>query len=126
MLKRSIAVLSVIVLALASAPAENKDRVLVIMTRNMDAGSDFGFVTSATTPVELIIGVTETYQEVVQSNIPERAQGIAAEIQAHQPVLVALQMLITLRIGPLGARAKTVVADHLVFLHGPLFRPVCH
>jgi hypothetical protein len=89
MLKRSIAVLSVIILALASALAENKDRVLVVMTRNMDAGSDFGFVTSATTPLGLIIGVTETYQEVVQSNIPERAQGIAAEIQARQPDLVA-------------------------------------
>ena len=91
MLKRSIAVLSVIVLALTSAPAQNKDRVLVVMTRNMDAGSDFGFITSATTPLGLIIGVTETYQEVVQSNIPERAQGIAAEIQAQNPDLVGLQ-----------------------------------
>ena len=45
------------------------------MTRNMDTGSDFGFVTTATTPLGLIIGVSETYQEVIASNIPERAQG---------------------------------------------------
>jgi len=68
-----------------TAPLPNKDRVLKVMTRNMDTGSDFGFVTSATTPFGTIVGVTETLQEVLQSNIPERAQGIAAEIQAQQP-----------------------------------------
>jgi endonuclease/exonuclease/phosphatase family metal-dependent hydrolase len=113
MLKRSIAVLGILVLALASGLAQNKDRVLVVMTRNMDTGSDFGFVTSATTPLGLIIGVTETYQEVVQSNIPERAQGIAAEIQTQQPDLVALEEVTTLRIGPFGGPSTTVVADAL-------------
>ena len=83
------------------------------MTRNMDAGSDFGFITSATTPLGLIIGVTETYQEVVQSNIPERAQGIAAEIEAQKPDLVGLQEVTTLRVGPFGGPATSVVADQL-------------
>ena len=75
----------------------------------MDA--DFGFATSATTPLGLISGVTETYQEVVQSNIPERAQGIAAEIQAQRPELVGLQEITMLRIGPFGGPATAVVAD---------------
>ena len=113
MLKHSIAVLAVVVLALTSALAQNKDRALVVMTQNMDTGSDFGFVTSATTPLGLIIGVTETYQEVVQSNIPERAQGIAAEIKAQQPDLVALQEVTQLRVGPFGGPSTTVVADQL-------------
>ena len=54
------------------------------MTRNMDAGSDFGLVTNATTPLGLILGVTTTNQEIQESNIPERARGIAAEIQAQR------------------------------------------
>ena len=120
MLKRSIILLAVVAVGLTNASAQSKDRVLVVMTRNMDAGSDFGFVTSATTPLGLIIGVTETYQEVVQSNIPERAQGIAAEIQAQQPDLVALQEVTTLRIGPFGGPATTVVADQLQSLTAAL------
>ncbi len=115
MLKQSIFVL--LALALSgigvTANAQNRDRVLTVMTLNMDAGSDFGFVTSATTPLETVIGVTETYQEVVQSNIPERADGIAAEIQAQQPDLVGLQEVTKLWIGPFGGPSTTVVADAL-------------
>ena len=48
MLKRSITVMAVIAVGLLNASAQNKDRVLSVMTRNLDAGSDFGFVTSAT------------------------------------------------------------------------------
>src|SRR5438270_2861910 len=113
MLKRSITLMAVMAVGLLNASAQNKDRVLAVMTRNMDAGSDFGFITSATTPLGLIIGVTETYQEVVQSNIPERAQGIAAEIEAQKPDLVGLQEVTTLRVGPFGGPATSVVADQL-------------
>jgi len=112
MSKRSIVFLVLLSgLGVINANGQNRDRVLTVMTRNMDTGSDFGFVTTATTPLGLIIGVSETYQEVVQSNIPERAQGIAAEIQAQQPDLVGLQEVTTLQIGPFGGPATTVVAD---------------
>src|SRR5258708_17104699 len=115
MLKQSIFVL--LALALSgigvTANAQNRDRALTVMTLNMDAGSDFGFVTSATTPLETVIGVTETYQEVVQSNIPERADGIAAEIQAQQPDLVGLQEVTKLWIGSFRGPSTTVVADAL-------------
>jgi endonuclease/exonuclease/phosphatase family metal-dependent hydrolase len=116
MLKRAVTLLLTIALGLAYASAQNKDRVLVVMTRNLDAGSDFGFVTSATTPLGLILGVTQTYQEVIESNIPERAQGIAAEIQAQAPDLVALQEVTTLRTGPFGGPSTVVVADQLQLL----------
>ena len=98
----------------------NRDRVLKVMTRNLDTGSDFGFVVSATTPFDTIVGVTETLQEVLQSNIPERAQGIAAEIQAQKPDLVGLQEVTKLRIGPFGGPATTVVADQLPSLMAAL------
>jgi endonuclease/exonuclease/phosphatase family metal-dependent hydrolase len=120
MLKRSITLLAIIALGFANASAQNKDRILSVMTRNLDTGSDFGLVTSATTPLGLVIGVAETYQEVVQSNIPERAQGIVGEIQAQQPDLVGLQEVTTLRIGPFGGPSTTVVADQLQSLMAAL------
>lgn len=120
MLKRSITLLAIIALGFANASAQNKDRILSVMTRNLDTGSDFGLVTSATNPLGLVIGVAETYQEVVQSNIPERAQGIVGEIQAQQPDLVGLQEVTTLRIGPFGGPSTTVVADQLQSLMAAL------
>lgn len=120
MLRRFIILVTVIAIGFANASAQNKDRVLSVMTRNLDTGSDFGFVTTATTPLGLVIGVTETYQEVAQSNIPERAEGIAAEIQAQQPDLVALEEVTTLRIGPFGGPSTTVVADQLQSLTAAL------
>lgn len=119
-MKHSIILLAILAIGVANASAQNKDRVLVVMTRNMDAGSDFGFVTSANSAFGLLIGVGETYQEVVQSNIPERAQGIAAEIQAQKPDLVALQEVTTLRVGPFGGLSTTVVADQLQSLTAAL------
>jgi hypothetical protein len=74
-----------------TANAQNRDRGPVVMTINMDTGSDFGFVVSAKTPLDLVLSVTATYQEIQASNIPERAGGIAREIQATRPYLVGLQ-----------------------------------
>jgi hypothetical protein len=73
MFKRLMAVLvacTFLGIGLTSANAQNRDRVSVVMTRNMDTGSDFGFVTSATSPLDLILGVTATYQEIQASNFP--------------------------------------------------------
>ncbi len=100
-------------LGMANASAQQRDRDLAVMTRNMDTGSDFGFVLSATTPAQVLLGVTATYQEILASKIAERAAGIAAEIQAQQPDLVGLQEVTELRTGPLGGPATTVVADSL-------------
>src|SRR6266481_4174192 len=85
MFKRFMAVLVAIAfldVGLTSANAQNRDRVSVVMTRNMDTGSDFGFVVTASTPLDLVLAVTATYQELQASNISERAGGIAREIQA--------------------------------------------
>ena len=83
------------------------------MTRNLDTGSDYNLVLNAGSPGEVVVAVFLTYQEVVDSNIPERADGIAAEIQQQKPDLVALQEVTTLLNGPLGGPATNVVADQL-------------
>ena len=129
MLKRLTAVLVAIAflgLGLTDANAQNRDRVSVVMTRNMDTGSDFGFVVSATTPLGLALAVTATYQEIQASNIPERAGGIAREIQATRPYLVGLQEVTTVRTGPFGGPATTVVADGLASLLASLAQRGLH
>ena len=55
------------------AKAAGRDRVLTVMTRNLDTGTDFGPIFSATTPLQLLTAVGAAYAEVQASNIPERA-----------------------------------------------------
>lgn len=94
------------------------DRTVRVMTRNLDAGSDFGYVLAAasdpsTTDLQLLLAITNTYKEMIESNIPARATGIAAEIQANRPDLVGLQEVTSLRTGPYGESADNVVVDGL-------------
>jgi endonuclease/exonuclease/phosphatase family metal-dependent hydrolase len=67
---------------------------LTIMTRNMDEGTDFGFIAAAAAigdPALFPVALTETFCEVVASNPELRAAQIADEIAAAQPDLVSLQ-----------------------------------
>lgn len=96
-----------------SASAQNKNRNLVVMSRNLDTGSDYNLVLKATTSTELVLAVAATYKEIVDSNIPERADAIALEIQQQQPDLVAVQEVTQLLHGPLGGPATTMDADQL-------------
>lgn len=100
----------------SNAQTQNKNRNLLVMTRNMDTGSDYNLVLAATNPVDAALAVNATYQEIVASGIPERADAVAAEIQHQLPDLVALQEVTTLRTGPAGGPATEVVADQLQFL----------
>ncbi len=95
------------------ANAAGRDRVLTVMTRNMDTGTDFGPIFSATTPLQLLTAVGAAYAEVQASNIPERAAGIAKEIEANHPDLVGLQEVTTVHTGPFGGPATTLVFDQL-------------
>ena len=104
----------------------NRDRVLKVMTRNMDTGSDFGFVLGATDQLGVLLGIRATYQEILASDIPERADGIAGEIQTIHPDLVALQEITTLSTGPYGGPATTVVANQLQSLMAALRRRGLH
>jgi endonuclease/exonuclease/phosphatase family metal-dependent hydrolase len=96
-----------------NAKAQNKNRNFIVMTRNMDTGSDYNFVLAAKTQFEAAVAVDATYKEILASGIPERADAIAAEIQQQLPDLVALQEVTTLRKGPVGGPATDVEADQL-------------
>jgi endonuclease/exonuclease/phosphatase family metal-dependent hydrolase len=76
-------------------PAHAKDHsFLTIMTRNMDEGTDFGFIAAAAAvgnPALFQVALVDTFCEVVASNPELRAAQIADEIAAAQPDLVSLQ-----------------------------------
>src|SRR5256885_11553894 len=82
------------------ANAAGRDRVLTVMTRNLDTGTDFGPIFSANTPLQLLTAVGAAYAEVQARNIPERAAGIAKENEAKQPDLVGLHEMTTAPNGP--------------------------
>ena len=74
-------------------PAHAQDHsFLTIMTRNMDEGTDFGFILAAAGNLSALqAALGETFCEVVASNPELRAAQIADEIAAAQPDLVSLQ-----------------------------------
>jgi endonuclease/exonuclease/phosphatase family metal-dependent hydrolase len=114
------AAVALLVAGLSNAVAQNKNRNLIVMTRNLDTGADYNLVLKATNPTEAVLAVAATYKEVLDSNIPERAAAIAAEIQQQQPDLVALQEVTEVLHGPYGGRATTVDADQLQSLMASL------
>ncbi|MEP6741528.1 MAG: endonuclease/exonuclease/phosphatase family protein [bacterium] len=83
------------------------DRLLPVMTRNMDEATDFGPIFSATTFSQFATEVANAYLEVQASNIPERSAAIADEIAARKPYLVGLQEVSIWRTGPLFGHADT-------------------
>ena len=115
--KRIFLVITMLVMSIClsgvHANAQKRDRVLTVMTRNMDNGSGFGPILAAASFPDLITAVTATYGEVQASNIPERAAAVADEIAATHPDLVGLQEVSTYRTGPFGGPATTVTYDAL-------------
>lgn len=116
-----------VTLGATRAQADNGDRHLKVMTRNMDTGTDLGYIFSATDQFSFLVAVTNTFQESHASNIAERAAGVAAEIHDQHPYFVALQELTRWRIGPpgntpftTGGPATLVVDDALPSLLGAL------
>jgi len=116
-----LAVITALFFSSSATQAEEscrRDGIVRVMTRNLDAGSDFGYVIQAasdpnTTQLQLLLAISATFQEMLNSNIPQRAEGIASEIRRHQPDLIGLQEVTTLRTGPYGQPADTVVVDGL-------------
>lgn len=99
----------------------NRYRDFSVMTRNMDSGSDLGYIFQAlqTAPGDasaLVQATTMTYLEMHLSNIPARADGLAAEIQQTKPLVVGLQEVTRLLVGPYGQPATNILDDGLAAL----------
>ena len=124
MLRRGKTILIAFMLLVAAVPCaragepNHRDRGLTVMTRNMDAGSDFAYVLQAVsnpnaTQLEILTAITQTFGEMHGSQIAQRADLIAGEIANTQPDLVGLQEVTVLSVGPFGEAPTTVVDNGL-------------
>jgi endonuclease/exonuclease/phosphatase family metal-dependent hydrolase len=114
----------VIVRATGAAADNTASAPFSVMTRNMDLGSDLGPVLSATSAAGFAHGVTVVYGEIVASRIPERADGIAAEIGETMPMVVSLQEVSLIQLLTPTATGLTVTneIDQLAELQSALAR----
>ena len=110
---------SIALLLCACTPVWSQNPKITVMTRNMDAGTDFGFVFGATDLQTLVQGTQATFAEVEASKIPERAARLADEIAAQRPDLVALQE-VTLYWTRTPGGSPTVIDDQLESLRAAL------
>jgi hypothetical protein len=93
------AVVSICFAFASPALAEGRGYDVKVMTRNMDAGTDFTLVAFAKSPNEFAAAVGSTIKEVLQSKIPARAIRLASEVAKAKPDVIALQEVTTWKIG---------------------------
>src|SRR5439155_9344423 len=94
---RLVSLLLLLVLAPTPAlagPDGRNDRAVTVMTRNPYFGADLTPAITARTVPELIGAVSHIFGVVQASNIPARAEAIAAEVAGVGPDLVGLQEVV--------------------------------
>jgi len=77
--------------AVVPAFAQNSAGTLVVMTYNVNEGTDFLQVLSATNALQFLLGVGDIVDQVQGTNPPERMKAVAAQILLAKPTLVSLQ-----------------------------------
>lgn len=85
------ATVALVTLGKGSAEAQPFPGVGIVMTYNVNEGSDFLQVQSASSVGQFLIGVGQIIQQVQGTNPPERMQAVARQILSIQPQLVSLQ-----------------------------------
>jgi hypothetical protein len=93
------------------APARADDATVRILMQNVYQGTNFDEINAATSPPDFFAAVTTTYQNVLATNLVERAAAVAGEIVRERPDLVSLQEAAILRTGPLGAAPPPSAAN---------------
>ena len=112
--------------ALAIPSMAASRNTITIMSRNMDAGTDFNYILGAVDESSFIQGVAATLDEIKASGIPQRADRLAEEIAATTPDLIGLQEVTLWRTGPLGAAATDILYDQLDLLLAALAKRNLH
>jgi endonuclease/exonuclease/phosphatase family metal-dependent hydrolase len=93
-----------------------------VMTRNMYLGTDLAPLIGAQTPEGFVAAAAAGYGQVLASNVPERAAGLAKEIKSTRPDVVSLQEVYLWRTGPVldPSPATHVTVDALASLQAAL------
>jgi hypothetical protein len=114
---RKLIVLLSLMLAVAGWGFAAEPAPVKIMTQNMDAGTDLTFAVA-----ELFgvfppgVGVELTYQVILASNIPARAELLGATVADKKTDLLVLQEATLWRTGPTVGSVTTVLFDQLQLL----------
>ena len=103
---------AIVAISLSSATAAESKRVLKVMTRNMDAGTDLNLIFYYLPDIPK--GVSATLQQVISTDIPARTARLADEIRNSQPDFIGLQEVTEWRTGACGSTA--VLYDQLQLL----------
>jgi hypothetical protein len=98
----------------SAAPGGNADREVTVMSRNLYLGASLGPIL-APPGGDVLAGVRAVWGQVLATDFPQRAEALADEIAADQPLLVGLQEVTAYRRGaPLDpAPAEEVIIDFL-------------
>jgi endonuclease/exonuclease/phosphatase family metal-dependent hydrolase len=86
-----VPVVMAFVLGTGAAAAQSLPGIGIVMTYNVNEGSDFLQVQSASSLGQFLIGVGQIVQQVQFTNPPERMQAVAQQILSIQAQLVSLQ-----------------------------------
>ncbi len=81
-----------------SADVLSGSGMLTVMTRNLYVGTDVDVILSATNPNDIPILAARAFQDLQNTNFPERAMALAKEIFEAKPHLVGLQEVSLFRI----------------------------
>ncbi len=119
--------LTALLLGCWCAAASGGGPTVTVMTRNMDAATDLGYVFAAGDQASYKHGLAATWAELHSSNFKQRAARIAEEIAAASPDLIALQEVTLWRVGPLMSPPATgVLFDQLDLLVAELAKRDLH
>ena len=123
MLRRQTLV-QLLIFALAGwTTAASGNATVRIMTQNMDAGTDQGYIIAALQgAMSLQDAVDLTYAELQASRLEQRAALLAYRIAQRQPDLVVLQEATLWRTGPGVNQATIPLFDQLFMLQMALYR----
>lgn len=99
--------------AVADDPQPPAQHQMTVMSRNAYHGVDAEILAlpGATSFPDLLNRVAAVYLGYHARNFPERAQALAAEIEATQPALIGLQEAVLVRTGPFNNPAPAVTVD---------------
>ncbi|HHJ52840.1 MAG TPA: hypothetical protein ENJ89_06560 [Caldithrix abyssi] len=72
--------------------------MVTVMTRNIYVGTDVDVILSATDPNQIPVLTAQAFQQMQQTNFPERAMALAKEIYETNPHLIGLQEVSLVRL----------------------------
>jgi endonuclease/exonuclease/phosphatase family metal-dependent hydrolase len=132
-MRTSIPLVGALVLALLAYPAagaaskSDKPPAITVMSRNIYIGADIIRLATAATPAEEAQSAAQLIQIVQQTNFPERAKGLAAEVAEVKPDVIGIQEAARISKtpdgisdGPGGTPATEVVQDFVSILQSAL------